>query len=126
VTGCTAVAVSADVVHPWVRWFVPQRILIRVSAPIWADPAAQTTILRQVRSRALLCAAAHLEASEPVRRDALGVLECDAPYGPSVQVYAVGAAYPFSICGPGPRAHEWSCRTKPPYDPAAIRIRPTE
>src|SRR5258708_11581144 len=48
VTGCTAVSATANAVHPLVRWVVPPKILIRLSAPVWSDPDARALILRTI------------------------------------------------------------------------------
>lgn len=126
VTGCTAVAVNAGTVHPWVRWIVPPRVLIRVSAPLWSDPTARVAILQLIGSRTALCAAADAELSEPISREARQVLRCGAPRGPNQRVYVAAAADPFANCSIGPRVGEVRCQPKSAHDPAETRVRTTE
>jgi hypothetical protein len=122
VTGCTAVSATANAVHPWVRWLVPQKILIRVSEPVWSDPEARALILRTIESRTVLCSAARAETREGFSHPALSALNCDGDRAPRHQVYVVKARYPFWSCRPGPRPGSTICKGLSASDPGAIRV----
>jgi hypothetical protein len=122
VTGCTAVSATVNAVHPWVRWIVPQKILLRVSEPVWSDPEARALILKTIESRAALCSAARAETRDGFGPPALSVLNCDGDRAPRHQVYVVEARYPFASCGPGPMPGSISCKSLSISDPSAIRV----
>jgi hypothetical protein len=128
-SGCTAISVGAHPVHPWVRVFVPHRVLIRVATPVWTDPVARAQILRLIASRRALCAAASRETSETVQREARHILACDGTRAPRHQVSVVADDYPFAACQSGrtsPRVTYVRCQPRPAFDPHAIEIRPID
>jgi hypothetical protein len=127
--GCTAVGVTANTVHPWVQWLVPHRVLIRVSAPVWADPAARQAILNTIKSRAAPCSMAPDEGQQRGRAIYSWALSCSQEQDTQVRVYIVGDGFPFAFCHAtegalfrGKQVTGVACKPRSSSDPHAILV----
>ena len=128
-SGCTALGVTANTVHPWVQWLVPHRVLIRVSAPVWADPAARQAILGAIKSRAAPCSMVPDEGQQRGRAMSSWVLWCNGAQDTQVRVYIVGDAFPFAFCHAtngvlyrGKRLPGVACKPRSSSDPQAVLV----
>jgi hypothetical protein len=120
--GCTAVSVGADVLPDWAAWFLPNRVVIRVSPIIWSDAKARAAILRLARSRPAVCAAIRATTVGTIQGSQARAVGCE-PYHPMrLQVWVNVMPNPFVACREGLPKGQLYCGAPSMEEPGAVRL----